>query len=146
MQILQFHKISETEITQSLRNIINSHFNYLNISNDNLLNLARFSNGDLRASINNLQLLALLKKDNKEITQEDLKVIIPNISFYSDTWTRVLIMIIYLLFTNHYEVAMLMLHYTILFNFKNRRYWWFISKNVMCSIWRYRNNLIRMLL
>nr|WP_313770816.1 hypothetical protein [Mycoplasmopsis felis] len=85
MQILQFHKISETEITQSLRNIINSHFNYLNISNDNLLNLARFSNGDLRASINNLQLLALLKKDNKEITQEDLKVIIPNISFYSDT-------------------------------------------------------------
>ncbi|WXA52017.1 replication-associated recombination protein A [Mycoplasmopsis cynos] len=84
MQILQFHKISETEITQSLRNIINSHFNYLNISNDNLLNLARFSNGDLRASINNLQLLVLLKKDNKEITQEDLKVIIPNISFYSD--------------------------------------------------------------
>ncbi|TDV23059.1 putative ATPase [Mycoplasmopsis mustelae] len=84
MQILQFYKISENEIAAALRKIINKRFQHLNISDANLLNLAQYSAGDLRASINNLNLLALLKKDNQEVSQSDLKTIVPNINFYSD--------------------------------------------------------------
>ncbi|WP_435128367.1 replication-associated recombination protein A [Mycoplasma sp. 6243] len=84
MQILQFNKIDVQDIALTLEKIIKENYPYLKISKENLVNLAAFSSGDLRASINNLQLLALLKKDGKEVSKNDLKTIIPNINFYSD--------------------------------------------------------------
>ncbi|QNM93869.1 replication-associated recombination protein A [Mycoplasma sp. Pen4] len=84
MQILQFNKISEQDIVKKLRQIINDHYKNLNISDNLLLDLSRFSSGDLRSSINNLQMLAFCKNDNEPVTKDDLKTIVPNINFYSD--------------------------------------------------------------
>ncbi|MFV9451439.1 replication-associated recombination protein A [Mycoplasma sp. 4463] len=84
MQIVQFFKISEDEIAEKLNQIVKESFpNYL-ISMDVLENLARFSSGDLRLSINNLHMLILCSDPGIEITKEQLKQVIPNINFYSD--------------------------------------------------------------
>ncbi|MFU2192877.1 replication-associated recombination protein A [Mycoplasma sp. 4079] len=84
MQIVQFFKISEDEIAEKLNQIVKESFpNYL-ISMDVLKNLARFSSGDLRLSINNLHMLILCSDPGVEITKEQLKQVIPNINFYSD--------------------------------------------------------------
>ncbi|UUM20681.1 replication-associated recombination protein A [Mycoplasma sp. 2045] len=84
MQIVQFFKISENEIAEKLNQIVKESFpNYL-ISMDVLKNLARFSSGDLRLSINNLHMLILCSDPGVEITKEQLKQVIPNINFYSD--------------------------------------------------------------
>ncbi|TNK93936.1 AAA family ATPase, partial [Mycoplasmopsis pullorum] len=84
MQILQFNKLDEQEIADALENIIKTHFSDLKISQDLILDLARYSSGDYRSSINNLQILALVHNRNQNVTREDLKKIIPNINFYSD--------------------------------------------------------------
>ncbi|WP_425411709.1 replication-associated recombination protein A [Mycoplasma buteonis] len=84
MQILQFYKLTENEIVKGLRNILVKNYPKINISDERLLDLARFSAGDFRLSINNLQMLSFLENDNEEVTQQDLKTIIPNINFYSD--------------------------------------------------------------
>lgn len=84
MQILQFNKLDEQEIADALENIIKTHFSDLKISQDLILDLARYSSGDYRSSINNLQILALVHNRNQNLTREDLKKIIPNINFYSD--------------------------------------------------------------
>ncbi|KUH47655.1 replication-associated recombination protein A [Mycoplasmopsis meleagridis] len=83
MQILQFNKLKEDDIKKGLRKIIMKHFPNLNINDDVLFNLVKFSNGDYRNALNNLQLVALLNNE-KIITNGDLKKIIPNMNFYSD--------------------------------------------------------------
>ncbi|RIV16928.1 replication-associated recombination protein A [Mycoplasmopsis gallopavonis] len=85
MQILQFKKLSEAELVAGLRNIQIQYFPDLNISDERLIELANYSAGDFRLSINNLQMLAFLSEKSKPITQADLKTIIPNINFYSDS-------------------------------------------------------------
>lgn len=83
MQVIQFSKLSEEDIVFGLKNIINSKYLEMQISDNLLLSLARQSSGDFRMSINNLQMLYFMKKD-APITEIDLKIIIPNINFYSD--------------------------------------------------------------
>ncbi|VEU70737.1 replication-associated recombination protein A [Mycoplasmopsis glycophila] len=84
MQILQFYKLTEEELVDGLSNVATKYFPKLQISKERLLDLARFSAGDFRSSINNLQMLAFLGID-KEVSKEDLRKIIPNINFYSDS-------------------------------------------------------------
>ncbi|UUM19610.1 MULTISPECIES: replication-associated recombination protein A [unclassified Mycoplasma] len=84
MQILQFYKLSNEQIIQGLRNIINQHFPELNISNELLAKLAFMSSGDYRIALNNLQMLGILKSNSTPVSEADLKLIIPNIQFYSD--------------------------------------------------------------
>nr|WP_322958890.1 replication-associated recombination protein A [Mycoplasmopsis canis]WQQ12292.1 replication-associated recombination protein A [Mycoplasmopsis canis] len=84
MQILQFYKLEIPEIVKGLRKIVNNEFPELMISDSKLELLANYSSGDYRSSINNLQMLATLKTDYTDITEKDLKTIIPNINFYSD--------------------------------------------------------------
>ncbi|EIE40256.1 replication-associated recombination protein A [Mycoplasmopsis canis] len=84
MQILQFYKLEIPEIVKGLREIVNNEFPELMISDSKLELLANYSSGDYRSSINNLQMLATLKTDYTDITEKDLKTIIPNINFYSD--------------------------------------------------------------
>nr|WP_307935753.1 hypothetical protein [Mycoplasmopsis bovis] len=43
----------------------------------------KLSNGDYRSCLNNLQMLILMTK-NKQISLDDIKKFVPNISFYSD--------------------------------------------------------------
>lgn len=83
MQIRQFNKLSEDDIFQGLKLILDKHFSHLEIEDHVLKNLVKFSNGDYRNSINNLQLISLLS-DDKKITEDNLKKFIPNINFYSD--------------------------------------------------------------
>ncbi|WP_029512614.1 replication-associated recombination protein A [Mycoplasmopsis iners] len=83
MQILQFTKLDEKDVAESLRKVIDKHFPDLIIQDDVLLSLIKHSNGDYRNSLNNLQMVALLNR-NKEVKNEDLKKLIPNINFYSD--------------------------------------------------------------
>lgn len=84
VQILQFYKLSIEQIVLGLRKIVDEYFPDLNISDQKLSLLANYSSGDYRSSINNLQMLGHLKNDLSEITEKDLKTIIPNINFYSD--------------------------------------------------------------
>ncbi|WPB54251.1 replication-associated recombination protein A [Mycoplasmopsis verecunda] len=84
MQILQFHKISEADIVEKLRSIVNQNFSNLKITSAQLLALAKLSAGDLRSSINNLQMLATCVDENDEITDEVIKTVVPNVNFYSD--------------------------------------------------------------
>ncbi|EFF41496.1 replication-associated recombination protein A [Mycoplasmopsis alligatoris] len=85
MQIVSFNKLSEEEIAQGLLLIKEKHFPKLNISKETLFELSTYGAGDFRSCINNLQMLGLLCKDQKEVNKDDLKKIIPNISFYSDS-------------------------------------------------------------
>ncbi|MGY5139246.1 replication-associated recombination protein A [Mycoplasmopsis gallinarum] len=83
MQIIQFNKLSEVEIFDGLKNVIKNNYANMKISDEVLMALVRHSTGDYRSSLNDLQLLYLLKND-EEITFEDIKKLIPNINFYSD--------------------------------------------------------------
>ncbi|VEU74886.1 ATPase [Mycoplasmopsis citelli] len=84
MQILELHKLTNEDIVKGLKLNINKHFQNLNISDDLLNKLAFMSSGDYRIALNNLQVLALLKSDSSQVTQEDLRIIVPNVQFYSD--------------------------------------------------------------
>ncbi|UUD35147.1 replication-associated recombination protein A [Mycoplasmopsis caviae] len=83
MQILQFTKLSEEDIMIGLKKIINTYYPKFKIKDNILKILIKNSAGDYRSCINNLQILTLLNKD-KEVNEEDLKTLIPNINFYSD--------------------------------------------------------------
>ncbi|QKT05452.1 replication-associated recombination protein A [Mycoplasma sp. OR1901] len=85
MQILELHKIDENEIVEYIKKLIAKGKIKLNISDEVLLSLSRFSSGDLRLCLNNIQLISLVIGSEKEITTEDLKKVIPNINFYSDS-------------------------------------------------------------
>ncbi|MBN4084370.1 AAA family ATPase [Mycoplasma sp. CSL10166] len=85
MQILSLEKINETDIVEYIKKLIINKKIKVKISDEVLLALSRFSSGDLRLCLNNLQLISLILDDEKEITKEDLKKIIPNINFYSDS-------------------------------------------------------------
>ncbi|MFV8418933.1 replication-associated recombination protein A [Mycoplasma sp. Sp33II] len=84
MQILQFNKISEVDIVDKLEQIVASTYPDLKVSRVQLLALARLSAGDLRSSINNLQMLANCVDDGEEVTDEVIKTVVPNVNFYSD--------------------------------------------------------------
>lgn len=84
MQILQLFKLTNEQIVAGLRKNITNHFNSLNISDELLNKLAFMSSGDYRIALNNLQMLSILKGNNLEVTEEDLRVIVPNVQFYSD--------------------------------------------------------------
>ncbi|QSF13672.1 replication-associated recombination protein A [Mycoplasma sp. Mirounga ES2805-ORL] len=83
MQILQFNKLSEEEMFYGIKNILKKHYSNLIVEDKIIKILIKNSGGDYRFCINNLQMIALLNKDNK-ITENDLKSVIPNINFYSD--------------------------------------------------------------
>ena len=83
MQILQFNKLSENEMLEGLKKTIKKHFSKLEANDNVLKSLVKFSAGDYRSCLNNLQMLSLINQD-KEIKEEDLKTVIPNINFYSD--------------------------------------------------------------
>ncbi|BAH69436.1 hypothetical protein MBIO_0171 [Mycoplasmopsis fermentans PG18] len=83
MQILQFNKLSEEEILFGLKKIIKTYYPKFKIKDDILKVLIKNSTGDYRSCINNLQILTLLNKD-KEVTEESIKTLIPNVNFYSD--------------------------------------------------------------
>ncbi|WP_406617701.1 replication-associated recombination protein A [Mycoplasmopsis lipophila] len=83
MQILELKKISIEEIIKGLKKIKNKYFPELKIKDEIFKELAYLGNGDLRICINNLQMLCTLS-EKKEIDKNDLKIIIPNINFFSD--------------------------------------------------------------
>lgn len=83
MQILQFNKLSEEDILFGLKKIIKTYYPKFKIKDDILKVLIKNSAGDYRSCINNLQILTLLNKD-KEVTEESIKTLIPNVNFYSD--------------------------------------------------------------
>lgn len=84
LQVLEFTKLSEKDIIEGLTKINQDENFRMDISDELLLELARFSGGDYRASINNFQILSIVYAKNKKITKEDIKAVIPNINFYSD--------------------------------------------------------------
>ncbi|WP_025755284.1 replication-associated recombination protein A [Mycoplasmopsis cricetuli] len=84
MQILQINKLTETEIIFGLEKNIQKYFPDLKITKKLLEKLAQMSAGDYRTALNNLQMLSLLKSADKQVNEQDLKIIIPNIKFYSD--------------------------------------------------------------
>ncbi|QCZ36585.1 replication-associated recombination protein A [Mycoplasma nasistruthionis] len=84
MQIKEFLKISEADIVDKLQKVAKQHFPHLKLDKEILLSLAKYSAGDLRTSLNNLQMLGLIKKDDSKVSKQDLKDLIPNINFYSD--------------------------------------------------------------
>ncbi|MHA0272743.1 replication-associated recombination protein A [Mycoplasma sp. 48589B] len=84
MQILQFNKISEVDIVNKLEQITKDNFPHLKVNRSQLLALAKLSAGDLRSSINNLQMLANCVDEGDEITDEVIKTVVPNVNFYSD--------------------------------------------------------------
>ncbi|VEU60708.1 ATPase [Mycoplasmopsis bovigenitalium] len=83
MQILRFDKLDEKQVYLGIKDVIKNYFPELKINDDNIEKLVKYSSGDYRFCLNNLQMLALLGKD-KEINEQLLKTIIPNINFYSD--------------------------------------------------------------
>ncbi|ADE19806.1 replication-associated recombination protein A [Mycoplasma crocodyli] len=84
MQILSFEKLKEHDLFSGLSKIKNKYFNSLNLDDEIILELVRYSAGDFRACINNLQMLGILYSNNEKIHKDDLKKVIPNINFYSD--------------------------------------------------------------
>ncbi|WP_029513262.1 AAA family ATPase [Mycoplasmopsis primatum] len=83
MQILQFTKLSEQEMYDGIKYNLNKHFREYNMSDSVLKTFVKLSNGDYRVCLNNLQMLVLMTK-NKTITVDDIKKVVPNVSFYSD--------------------------------------------------------------
>ncbi|QZE12380.1 replication-associated recombination protein A [Mycoplasma sp. Ms02] len=84
MQIVKFLKLNEEEITDQLEKIVAKRFPDLKVKREHLLTMSRFSAGDFRSAINNLQMVALFTEKEQEVTHELLKIVIPNINFYSD--------------------------------------------------------------
>ncbi|WP_406616975.1 AAA family ATPase [Mycoplasmopsis adleri] len=83
MQILQFTKLSEEDLFKGIKMNITKHFPDLIIDDDTIKQFVKISNGDYRSCLNNLQMLALIHKKDK-VTLEDIKKILPNMTFYSD--------------------------------------------------------------
>lgn len=83
MHILELKELSEQDIVEALKNIIETHKLSIKI-NDNLLkHIAAHANGDFRYAINVLNLLAKLYKD-QEISPDILKTVMPSLHFFSD--------------------------------------------------------------
>ncbi|MCR8966768.1 replication-associated recombination protein A [Mycoplasma zalophidermidis] len=83
MQILQFNKLDEHDVFEALKVVIKQNYPELNINDDNILCLIRYSTGDYRFCLNNLQMLATLS-NGQEISEDIIKTLIPNINFYVD--------------------------------------------------------------
>ncbi|QSB07587.1 AAA family ATPase [Mycoplasma tauri] len=83
MQILQFTKLSEEEMFEGIKYNLTKHFNNIDMDETTIKSFVKLSNGDYRSCLNNLQMLVLMNK-NKKITIEDIKLIVPNVTFYSD--------------------------------------------------------------
>ncbi|VEU59105.1 replication-associated recombination protein A [Mesomycoplasma neurolyticum] len=83
LQILQFEKISEEDITNALQKIIKNKKINLIFDKETLEKFVRISSGDLRNVFNNLELLINLKFKGK-ITIEILEKIFPHKNFYYD--------------------------------------------------------------
>ncbi|WP_027121554.1 replication-associated recombination protein A [Mycoplasma leonicaptivi] len=84
MHILEFNKLDISDIVHGLRKVVSLHYTNLNISDEKLKLLAQYSSGDYRSCLNNLQMLSFLKDNNDEITEKEIKTLIPNINFFSD--------------------------------------------------------------
>ncbi|WP_027334908.1 AAA family ATPase [Mycoplasmopsis felifaucium] len=83
MQILQFNKLTEEELYSGIQKNLKKYFPKLILNIDTLKQFVKISNGDYRSCLNNLQMLALVKEEG-EISLEDIKKILPNMTFYSD--------------------------------------------------------------
>ncbi|MCE6091213.1 replication-associated recombination protein A [Mycoplasmopsis agalactiae] len=83
MQILQFTKLSEEEMFEGIKHNLKKHFSDYQMDESTIKVFVKLSNGDYRSCLNNLQILTLMTK-NKQISLDDIKKFVPNISFYSD--------------------------------------------------------------
>lgn len=83
MQILQFTKLSEQEMFEGIKHNLKKHFPDYQMDESTIKVFVKLSNGDYRSCLNNLQILTLMSK-NKQISLDDIKKFVPNISFYSD--------------------------------------------------------------
>lgn len=83
MQILQFTKLSEDEMFEGVKLNLKKHFPNYEMDDSTIKVFVKLSNGDYRSCLNNLQMLILMTK-NKQISLDDIKKFVPNISFYSD--------------------------------------------------------------
>ncbi|MCE6061366.1 replication-associated recombination protein A [Mycoplasmopsis agalactiae] len=83
MQILQFTKLSEQEMFEGIKHNLKKHFSDYQMDESTIKVFVKLSNGDYRSCLNNLQILTLMTK-NKQISLDDIKKFVPNISFYSD--------------------------------------------------------------
>ncbi|MCE6056067.1 replication-associated recombination protein A [Mycoplasmopsis agalactiae] len=83
MQILQFTKLSEQEMFDGIKHNLKKHFPDYQMDESTIKAFVKLSNGDYRSCLNNLQILTLMTK-NKQISLDDIKKFVPNISFYSD--------------------------------------------------------------
>ncbi|UUM25597.1 replication-associated recombination protein A [Mycoplasmopsis agalactiae] len=83
MQILQFTKLSEQEMFEGIKHNLKKHFPDYQMDESTIKVFVKLSNGDYRSCLNNLQILTLMTK-NKQISLDDIKKFVPNISFYSD--------------------------------------------------------------
>ncbi|NLS34721.1 replication-associated recombination protein A [Mycoplasma agalactiae] len=83
MQILQFTKLSEQEMFEGIKHNLKKYFPDYQMDESTIKVFVKLSNGDYRSCLNNLQILTLMSK-NKQISLDDIKKFVPNISFYSD--------------------------------------------------------------
>ncbi|WP_331696665.1 replication-associated recombination protein A [Mycoplasmopsis agalactiae] len=83
MQILQFTKLSEQEMFEGIKHNLKKYFPDYQMDELTIKVFVKLSNGDYRSCLNNLQILTLMSK-NKQISLDDIKKFVPNISFYSD--------------------------------------------------------------
>ncbi|EIN14892.1 ATPase, AAA family [Mycoplasmopsis agalactiae 14628] len=83
MQILQFTKLSEQEMFEGIKHNLKKHFTDYQMDESTIKVFVKLSNGDYRSCLNNLQILTLMTK-SKQISLDDIKKFVPNISFYSD--------------------------------------------------------------
>lgn len=83
MLILQLYKISSKEMAQGVSNILQNQLSDLKMSPQVIDDLVHFSAGDYRNVLNNLVLLYKVFS-GQEVDAKKLKIVIPNISFFSD--------------------------------------------------------------
>lgn len=83
MNIIEILPIPIEEVEQGLKKIHKSNFSEVEISDQIFKKIAISNNGDLRSSINTLQMLCVLS-ENKKVVEDDLKILTSNIHFYSD--------------------------------------------------------------
>lgn len=83
MQILRFSKLDENDMFIGVKDNLKKHYPKIKIDDETIKKFVKLSNGDYRSCLNNLQMLALINKSGK-ITFEDIKTIVPNMTFYSD--------------------------------------------------------------
>ncbi|UVD81500.1 replication-associated recombination protein A [Mycoplasma iguanae] len=82
MHILEFHSLSENDMLISVQKILQTKIN-LEMDDATILDLVKLSVGDFRSVLNNLSLLSKIY-NNKKVSKNELRKIIPNINFYSD--------------------------------------------------------------